>query len=59
MKRNVLIAVLLSGLAYSVFAQSGFITEVNNRQITITGYNGTASNVVIPDQINGMPIVAI
>jgi hypothetical protein len=38
-------------------AQFNFIT--NNGEIKITGYTGTAKNVVIPDTINGLPVTGI
>ena len=37
----------------------GFVAVENGGRITITGYNGTARDVVIPAEVNGMPIVAI
>ena len=62
MKRKVLILALLAGIVFSVFGQTeaDFVIEVNDDgQITLTGYNGTSANVVIPDEINGMPVVEI
>ena len=61
MKKNVLVFVLCTGFVFSVFGQtgSGFVAVENSGQITITGYNGTATSIVIPDEVNGMPIVAI
>ncbi|GHV79949.1 hypothetical protein AGMMS49944_17400 [Spirochaetia bacterium] len=60
MKKFVLV-VLFIGLCFSVFGQSesDFYTEINNGTITITGYKGTNKDVVIPEKINGLPVVAI
>ena len=60
MKRYVLAAVLFSSIVFMVSAQGlGFVATESNGQITITGFNGTDRNITIPDEVNGMPIVAI
>jgi len=49
---------LLSSPAFAL--QSGdFTYEVSGDTITITGYTGTGGVVVIPDTIDGMPVVSI
>jgi len=58
MRRTALAFVLAFGFAVSAFGQDFQIVE-NNGQITITGRRGRASDVVIPERINGMPVVAI
>jgi len=58
MKRAVLAFVLAFGFVVSAFGQDFRFVE-NNGQITITGRRGRANDVVIPEQINGMPVVAI
>jgi hypothetical protein len=40
-------------------AQAQFNFSTTNDTITITGYTGSISNVVVPDTINGLPVVAI
>ncbi|HTQ51913.1 MAG TPA: leucine-rich repeat protein [Candidatus Acidoferrales bacterium] len=37
----------------------GFIYMITNNTITITGYNGTNTAVIIPGTINGLPVTAI
>ena len=58
MKRTVLAFVLAFGFVVSAFGQDFRFVE-NNGQITITGRRGRATDVVIPERINGMPVVAI
>ncbi|MBR2030425.1 MAG: leucine-rich repeat protein, partial [Clostridia bacterium] len=38
---------------------SAYEYTINNNQVTITGYNGTESNLVIPSYIESYPVVAI
>ena len=61
MKKIVLVFVLVFHFVFSVSGQSvnDFEYEVNNNQITITGYRGNAKNVRIPERINEMPVIAI
>jgi len=64
MKRNVLFVVLFVALIFSVFGQSesDFRFREENGGITITGYRGNVNDVedvVIPERINGLPVVAI
>jgi len=58
MKRVVLAFVLAFGFVVSAFGQDFQFVE-NNGQITITGRRGRARDIVIPERINGMPVVAI
>jgi hypothetical protein len=39
--------------------ENQFTYEINNGIIIISGYKGNANDVVIPQSINGMPVVAI
>lgn len=57
--RNLLLilAVLLLALPDAVRAQFTFTT--NNGAITITGYTGTNSIVIVPSSTNGYPVMAI
>ena len=60
MKKVWLLACVLCS-ALALFAQnaSDFKTELANGQVTITGYSGSATDVRIPDRINGLPVTAI
>ena len=40
-------------------AEAQFSCFTNNGAITITGYTGTNSNIIIPETINGLPVVDI
>jgi len=40
-------------------SENGFLYTVNNNAVTITGWNGTAEDVVIPDVINQLPVKVI
>ncbi|MDR1470166.1 MAG: leucine-rich repeat domain-containing protein [Spirochaetaceae bacterium] len=66
--KKILCASLVFASACILVAQQGnnsgeFCTETRmiNRQMSviITGYNGTSTQIHIPDQINGLPVVAI
>ena len=61
MKKVILFVVLFVGLIFSIFGQSvnEFRIREENGGITITGYWGSVKNVVIPEKINGLPVVAI
>ena len=61
MKRNGMLMALFTCFILSVFSQnvSDFNYEVENGGITITGYKGSVKNVVIPETINGLPVIAI
>ena len=55
----------LACVSSSSFAQNvaqnanDFQTELANGQVTITGYSGSATDVRIPDRINGAPVTSI
>ena len=53
------LCLLLEGTALA--ASEGFTYSVNSNKIsvTITGYNGLDTEVVIPDKIDGLPVTAI
>ena len=60
MKKNGILILLLTGLCAAAFAQnksSDF--EFNPEGGIITGFNGTGSEVIIPDRIDGVPVTAI
>ena len=61
MKRGIFVAVLFVGFVFSVFGQnvSDFNYVVQDKKITITGYNGSSTTVTIPASIYGWPVVAI
>ena len=61
MKRNVFVIVLLVGFVFSAFSQniSDFGYQVRDRRITITGYRGSSTTVIIPATIYGWSVVAI
>jgi hypothetical protein len=50
---------LLFLLALPAVVQAQFTFTTNNGAITITGYTGFGSTVVIPDAINGYPVTSI
>jgi hypothetical protein len=56
-----LIVLLVFGFCVSAFGQNirDFRYRENNRKMTITGYIGRVRDVVIPERINGLPVVAI
>jgi len=62
MKKKYLLEVaFFAVLCFAVNAQnaSDFQTSTENGTITITGYTGSAKNVVIPERVDGMPVVAV
>jgi hypothetical protein len=61
MKKKILFVVLLISFVYAVFGQNlgDFEYSENGGKITITGYKGSVKSVVIPEKINGLPVVAI
>ncbi len=54
----VLGCVFLSSSAFGL-TWGDFSYEVSGSTVIITGYTGTGGNVVIPDTIDGMPVVSI
>lgn len=60
-RRDYRIQVNSAWRSFDIEAQNagGFQYTVRDRAITITGYTGTATAIVIPPTINGMPVVAI
>jgi hypothetical protein len=61
MIKKSLFFVFFIGVCFVVFGQSenDFETSVKNGSVTITGYNGTAKNIVIPASIDDLPVVSI
>jgi hypothetical protein len=61
MKKNILSVLLFAFVCYAVFGQNinDFEYETKNDNITITKYKGSVKDVVIPEKINGLPVVAI
>jgi len=45
--------------AYEDFSYGDFTYETENGSVIITGYNGSEKDVVIPQTINGLPVVAV
>src|SRR5690348_4894434 len=43
----------------SVSSPAQFLFVTNNAAITITGYTGAGGDVVVPDNINGYPVISI
>jgi len=58
MRKGILI-LLLTGLCVTAFAQNKSDFEFNPDGGIITGYNGSGSEVVIPDRIDGIPLTYI
>jgi len=58
MKKNVIILLLCAALCAVVFAQSESDFKFDGKG-TITGYTGSATSVVIPSRIGGVPVTAI
>ena len=59
MKRQLLLLFSWLLLATPVAVRAQFNYTVTNGRVSITGYLGTNSVVVIPDTINGLPVTAI
>jgi hypothetical protein len=61
MKKTVLAGVLFALVVFAVFGQSvsDFDYTTRNGGIYITGYKGNVKAVVIPEKINGLPVVGI
>jgi hypothetical protein len=60
MKRSVLfVFALFIGAALSAQNAADFQYTVENGAVTITGYTGSAKNVTIPGQIDGLPVTII
>lgn len=49
----------LKVISYEGADYSEFDTELSNGQLTVIGYIGTQSNVIIPDELSGYPVVGI
>jgi hypothetical protein len=59
-KWNLILVCLLGALLLPAAAQAQFTYTTLNGQVTVTGYSGTVpDSLVIPDTINGLPVVAI
>jgi len=60
-KKYILFLFLASLIISSAFGQntSDFVYNINENQITIHEYTGSDKNVIIPDNINGIPVVYI
>ena len=61
MKIKIILLVIFISIAFSVFGQSvsDFEYKVTNDGVVITGYNGTAKDIVIPSEINEILVVEI
>lgn len=57
------LVMLFSSLTISAYAETmtyeNFKYEVSDSKVTITGYDGKAENIVIPAEINSMPVTAV
>jgi hypothetical protein len=53
--------VILCGILAAAFTESGalWLTEQDNNGLVITGYTGADTAVAIPEQIQGVPVVAV
>jgi hypothetical protein len=58
-KHGALVLVALFLLALPATLQAQFIFTTNNGAITITGYSGTNSVIVIPSATNGSPVTSV
>lgn len=59
-KRNLILLCLLPVLlAMPTVVQAQFTFTTNSGAITITGYSGSPTNVVIPSTTNGYPVTDI
>jgi hypothetical protein len=59
--RNILFVAFFTGFILSSFSQNAgdFEYRIENDSITITGYNGSVTEVVVPEKINGRTVTAI
>ena len=57
--RAVLASVMFFTTLCASAQKSDFKYKVNNNSVTITGWKGKGSHIVIPDAINGMPVEVI
>ena len=53
------LAVVTAGLLFSVAAQAQYNYTTNNSTITITGYTGAGSAVLIPGILTGLPVTSL
>jgi len=51
--------ILALGIFLPTLAKAQFTFTTNNGAITITGYSGSAGDVIIPDYTNGLPVTEI
>ena len=56
---SILVFKNLSISASAEATSNGFVYNISNNQITITGYNGTSSQISIPSTINGYSVTTI
>lgn len=57
-----LMTVLCLAFAMTASAETtddGYIYTINNGEVTITGYEGTETDLVIPNEIGGCPVISI
>lgn len=59
MKMVRVVFLVLALVVMPAIVQAQFLFTTNNGAITITGYSGSDSNVVIPGAINGYPVTSI
>src|ERR1700742_4870668 len=57
MKESILLALLLMGLPVAVHAQFKYATNATG--ITVTRYTGSDDAVIIPSNVNGLPVTII
>jgi hypothetical protein len=57
--KNGILILLLTGLCAATFAQNRSDFEFNLDGGVITGYNGSETEVIIPDRIDGVPVTYI
>ena len=48
-----------TGMTLVFFSESDYTYTINNGEVTITGYKGSATDVRVPSRIEGKPVVAI
>ena len=54
-----LVSVMPMSLSVAAETEDGFEYEINGGKITISAYNGSASEVIIPDTIEGYPVTIV